>query len=81
MKNKHHPHHSDDSQYAHDSHYQNSTNTHQLVPAAHSKQTGIKAKPSPDKVARKAYDIYLKEGCPPARDVQHWLEAEAQLLV
>ena len=30
-----------------------------------------------DKVAKKAYAIYLKEGRPQGRDVQNWLEAEA----
>ena len=36
--------------------------------------------PSPDEVARRAYFSYVNEGSPPGRDVQHWLEAEAQLL-
>ena len=36
--------------------------------------------PSPDEVARKAYFSYVNEGSRPGRDVQHWLEAEAQLL-
>ena len=39
----------------------------------------IKVKPSHDEVARKAYEIYLKEGCPQGRDVQHWLDAEARV--
>ena len=36
--------------------------------------------PSPDEVARRAYFSYVNEGSRPGRDVQHWLEAEAQLL-
>ena len=36
--------------------------------------------PSADEVARKAYFTYVNQGSPPGRDVQHWLEAEAQLL-
>jgi len=28
-----------------------------------------------------AYEIYLMEGCPQGRDVQHWLEAETRMLV
>lgn len=36
--------------------------------------------PSPDEVARKAYFSYVNEGSRPGRDIQHWLEAEAQLL-
>jgi hypothetical protein len=36
--------------------------------------------PSPDEVARRAYFSYVNEGSLPGHDVQHWLEAEAQLL-
>jgi hypothetical protein len=36
--------------------------------------------PSPDEVARKAYFTYVNEGSRQGHDVQHWLEAEAQLL-
>ena len=36
--------------------------------------------PSADEVARRAYFSFVNEGSPPGRDVQHWLEAEAELL-
>jgi hypothetical protein len=36
--------------------------------------------PSPDEVARRAYFTYVNEGSLPGHEVQHWLEAEAQLL-
>ena len=36
--------------------------------------------PSADEVARRAYFVYVNEGSPQGRDVQHWLAAEAQLL-
>lgn len=36
--------------------------------------------PSPDEVARRAHFAYANEGSPPGRDVQHWLEAERQLI-
>jgi hypothetical protein len=36
--------------------------------------------PSPDEVARKAYFSYVNQGSRPGHEVQHWLEAEAQLL-
>jgi hypothetical protein len=36
--------------------------------------------PSQDEVARRAYFSYVNQGSPPGRDVQHWLEAEAELL-
>lgn len=68
MKHSHHSHH---SAYAHHSpHKDRSTHGHWPEP---------KAKPSPDEVARIAYEIYLKEGCPQGRDVQHWLQAESQM--
>ena len=35
--------------------------------------------PSRADVARNAYFIYLNQGSPQGRDVQHWLEAEAQI--
>jgi len=36
--------------------------------------------PSADEVARRAYFSYVNQGSLPGHDVQHWLEAEAQLL-
>ena len=36
--------------------------------------------PSPDEVARRAYFNYVNQGSPPEQDVQHWLEAEAELI-
>jgi len=36
--------------------------------------------PSADEVARRAYFSYVNQGSLPGRDVQHWLEAEAELL-
>lgn len=41
---------------------------------------GIDFAPSADEVARRAYFCYVNEGSRPGCDVQHWLEAEAQLL-
>jgi hypothetical protein len=35
---------------------------------------------SADEVARRAYFSYLNQGSLPGHDVQHWLEAEAELL-
>jgi hypothetical protein len=43
-------------------------------------QNEIDFVPSPDEVARRAYFSYLNQGSLPGHDVQHWLEAEAQLL-
>jgi hypothetical protein len=36
--------------------------------------------PSPDEVARRAYFSYVNQGSRQGHEVQHWLEAEAQLL-
>lgn len=36
--------------------------------------------PLPDEVARKAYFSYVNQGSRPGHEVQHWLDAEAQLL-
>jgi hypothetical protein len=43
-------------------------------------QNEIDFAPSPDEVARRAYFSYVNEGSLPGQEVQHWLEAEAQLL-
>jgi hypothetical protein len=43
-------------------------------------QNEVDFAPSADEVARRAYFSYVNEGSRPGRDVQHWLEAEAQLL-
>ena len=36
--------------------------------------------PAVDEVARRAYFNYVNQGSLPGHDVQHWLDAEAQLL-
>jgi hypothetical protein len=42
-------------------------------------QTSVAVRTPRDQVALIAYQIYLQEGRPQGRDLQHWLEAEAQL--
>jgi hypothetical protein len=37
--------------------------------------------PSPDEVARRAYFSYVNQGSPQGHEVQHWLEAEEELIV
>ena len=39
----------------------------------------IKPEPSLEEVARLAYFIYLREGCPERRELEHWFKAESQL--
>ncbi len=36
--------------------------------------------PAPDEVARKAYFTYVNEGSRDGHEVQHWLQAEAELI-
>jgi hypothetical protein len=43
-------------------------------------QNEIYFAPSADEVARRAYFSYVNQGSLPGHDVQHWLEAEAELL-
>jgi hypothetical protein len=52
----------------------------QVAPAAELTQSRIDFVPSADEVARRAYFSYVNDGSLPGRDVQHWLEAEADLL-
>ena len=44
------------------------------------KRNEVDFAPSADEVARRAYLNYVNQGSQPGRDVQHWLEAEADLL-
>ena len=69
------------TQTHHSHHPQNkySNSPHLSAPAKHNAHRGLKAKPSHDEVARKAYEIYQKENCPQGCAMQHWLQAEAQL--
>ena len=46
---------------------------------ADSRQTRPEINPVRDPIAALAYQIYLQEGRPEGRAVQHWTEAEAQL--
>lgn len=47
--------------------------------AANSRGNTKLARPSRDEIARKAYFIYLDQGCQHGQDMQHWLKAEAQV--
>jgi hypothetical protein len=37
------------------------------------------ASPTQDEISARAYEIYLREGCVAGRDLDHWLQAEAEL--
>jgi hypothetical protein len=63
------------------SHYQNQQPAGASQPtAANLNPNGIDFAPSPDEVARRAYFSYVNQGSRPGHEVQHWLEAEAELL-
>ena len=64
------------------SHDQNQRPAGKAQPVANAKinQNEIDFSASADEVARRAYFAYVNQGSLPGRDVQHWLEAEAQLL-
>jgi hypothetical protein len=36
--------------------------------------------PTHDEIARRAYALFEQSGCIPGHDMEHWLQAEAQLL-
>ena len=66
-------------------HHQPQDHTHDPAPSrpqpAATLQRGETAySPSPDEVARKAYFTYVNQGAPEGRSVQHWLDAEAELI-
>jgi hypothetical protein len=50
------------------------------APVADFNQNGINFTPGPDEVARKAYFTYVNAGSAQGNDVQHWLDAEAELI-
>ena len=59
---------------------QNLPNPSHQTSVANLSQNPVDFASSADEVARRAYFCYVNEGSLPGRDVQHWLEAEAQLL-
>jgi len=52
----------------------------QSIPILGLSQNEINFTPSPDEVARRAYFAYVNQGSPQGHEVQHWLQAEAELL-
>jgi hypothetical protein len=65
----------------HNKYPQNQKNTSASQPAvAELNKSEIDFAPSADEVARRAYFSYVNQGSSQGHEVQHWLEAEAQLL-
>jgi hypothetical protein len=54
--------------------------TPQSIPVIGLSQNEINFTPSPDEVARRAYFTYVNQGSPQGHEVQHWLQAEAELI-
>jgi hypothetical protein len=50
------------------------------IPVPGPSQNEINFVPSPDEVARRAYFVYVNQGSSQGHEVQHWLQAEAELL-
>ena len=59
---------------------QDRPNSSALAKAATLTQNEIDSVPSPDEVAQKAYFIYVNQGSQPGHEVQHWLDAESELI-
>ncbi len=54
----------------------------QHVPSQHHEGTQPESRPSSDHqaITQRAYELYQQEGCIDGRALDHWLEAERQLL-
>jgi hypothetical protein len=50
------------------------------IPVPGLSQNEINFTPSSDEVARKAYFTYVNQGSESGHEVQHWLQAEAELI-
>jgi len=65
--------------FSHDQN-QKATDASRASATAELSKNEIEFVPSPDEVARRAYFSYVNQGSSQGHEVQHWLEAEAQLL-
>jgi hypothetical protein len=54
--------------------------TPQPIPVPGLSQNEINFTPSSDEVARRAYFTYVNQGSQSGHEVQHWLQAEAELI-
>ena len=44
-------------------------------------RTSTEVRPSHEEITRRAHQIYLERGCPEGQALEHWLEAENQLIL
>jgi len=59
---------------------QKPANAPQPIAPAGLSQNEINFTPSPDEVSRRAYFTYVNQGSQSGHEVQHWLQAEAELI-
>jgi hypothetical protein len=67
------------SQKTEDSAHLGSIHVHAPVKTPHINQRHAAVKTSHDEIAGLAYNLFSASGCIPGHDVEHWLQAEAQL--
>ena len=67
------------SQKTEDSAHLGSIHDHAPVRTPNHNQRHAAVKPSHDEIARLAYNLFSASGYMPGHDVEHWLQAEAQL--
>ena len=67
------------SQKTEDSAHLGSIHAHAAVKTQKNNQRHAAVKPSHDEIAERAYNLFSASGYIPGRDVEHWLQAEAQI--
>jgi hypothetical protein len=67
------------SQKTDDSAHLGSIHDHAPVRTTNNKQRHAAVKPSHDEIAERAYSLFSASGYIPGHDVEHWLQAEAQI--
>jgi hypothetical protein len=67
------------SQRTEDSAHLGSIHDHAPVKAQKHGQRHAAAQPSHDEIAKRAYQLFAESGYISGHDVEHWLQAEAQL--
>ena len=58
----------------------NKTNANEPTRSTAKQLNGANSKPTHEEIAQRARAIYEQTGCVPGRDLENWLEAEAQLM-
>ena len=67
------------SQKTEDSAHLGSIHVHAPIKTPHNNPRHAVVKPSHDKIAERAYQMFSASGYIPGNDVEHWLKAEAQI--